>query len=234
MEELLRRLHGVFAAIRSPKDGVAKMITITRFAELGLGADELNHLPRVSENVLARAMEPMNLILVGSQEQAADLFSKAGWRPADPVSFGSMQKALLAIFFNRAYDTGPVTPCYIGKKRQDAAFQKATSIDKFRQRHHLRLWRTSLKTKDGRPVLVGQASYDKDIKTFGFLAFPPIHKIAPELDAERRLVCADLTVVGAKVLGEVQLNEAYADRNAYRDAFFTDGFASIVEVTHVA
>jgi hypothetical protein len=72
---------------------------------------------------------------------------------------------------------------------EDLAFQKM--LNTFAERHHLRLWRSSLTTSEGREIWLGAATHD-----VGWDIRPGVvsHAIDPEIDDERTKVGADLAV----------------------------------------
>ncbi len=230
MEGMLGAARRLFLKINPPAEVEPHHIAAEKLAGFGLDKEELNRLPRLSENAMALPMEPMNLLFIGDTKSLELKFEEAGWAKATPVSFLSAQKALFSLFLNRPFPDGPVSPCYVGEHEQDVAFQKPTNLNTFRQRHHIRIWQTRLKTKHGQPVLIGQVSYDVGIKTIRIFSFPPVHMIDPNLDVERGMVRQDLEAVGAKFVGEIQLNPPFSAQNAYGDEFFTDGKAYVIEV----
>lgn len=66
-------------------------------------------------------------------------------------------------------------------------------LDTFMKRHHLRLWRSTATTPDGREIWLGASTHDT-----GLDVRPGVvsHAIDPDLDAERSKVGADLLVTG--------------------------------------
>lgn len=187
-------------------------------------------IPIVTENALGRAMEPLSILLLGPFGQWVGLLESAGWHKADPVSFRSLQKAMWALFRHGPYTKGPVTPVYIGRQVQDEAMQKPTGTNQFRQRHHLRMWKTNLKSSDNQPITVMHASFDVGIKALGVFSYPPIHRISPHIDAERDLIRDELVYQGAHLLGAIQLSTPFESKNGYGDVYFTDGRAYVLEI----
>jgi hypothetical protein len=70
---------------------------------------------------------------------------------------------------------------------EDFAFEKM--LNTFLKRHHLRLWRTTAATADGRPIWLGASTHDIGLDVHLGVAS---HAIDPNLDWERTKVGADL------------------------------------------
>ncbi len=228
MRFVMRRVRPS-AMIRGRAQQTAKALN-----RVGLDEAVFKLLPRQSFHANGYAMEPMNLIFVGSEEGILHSFLAAGWHEADPVNSTNLVKAYLAIILNRQYLTGPVTPLFVDDRIQTMAFQKSTKINKFRQRHHARIWSTTTRDINGHPIWIAHASYDVAIKADGIFRFPPTHRIDGNIDKERDLVVEDLTQVKAKFRGYVQFQNAFEEINAFNDPYFTDGRAAILEVARVA
>lgn len=210
-----------------------ELVSDAQLHKAKLSREDFDDLPREAFHGNGRPMEPMNLVLIGSEEQVLHSFLEAGWHEADPVSMRNVMHAWSVIIFGRQYLTGPVTPLFVDDRKELMAFQKPTKINKFKQRHHGRIWSTQFQDTDGRPVWIMHASYDINIKGSGALNFPPTHKIAPEIDKERDLLVADLREAGAKLRATLQFQNAFEGFNAFGDEFNTDGKIAIVEMPNV-
>lgn len=197
--------------------------------KLGIHPEVVNELPRHGiryDN--GKPNEPMNLVLFGTAESIYDAWIRAGWYAADPVTPWSLFKSLLALLFDRPYRHGPITPIMAAGHAQEMSFQKPTKINKFRQRHHARVWSTPYASTGGNPVWIGHTSYDVDIKHV--FKFPPAHTIDENLDKERELAIKDLVRAGARYKGYLQLHEDHEGTNAFGDIYTTDGRAAVLEV----
>ncbi len=183
-------------------------------------------LPLYSETLTGKTMEPINFIYVGSLQQIEQLFLSRGWYKADPSTVSNTLKALSVGFQGRQYTNAPVTPSYLNAKPEDLAFQKPTSSNKLKQRHHTRLWRTDFRLPDGREVWVATASFDEGIE-FAGPAKLPTHHIDPNVDAERSYIVSSL---GLKDVSYLQVVNPQAGKNASGDVFFTDGRTVVVEL----
>jgi len=197
---------------------------------IGLTKEIVDELPRHSFHASARPMESMNIIMIGTKSELRRLYAAAGWYEALPVSFWNLLRAQLSIMLNAQFLRGPVTPLYVGINQNDLAFQKPTTINKFRQRHHMRLWKTQYHAATGQPIWIGQASYDIGIKQTGSLIKVPAHEIDPDINAERDLLRSDLLAAGGTDYGYIKLQDEHKGINAFDDKFFADGRAAVVGV----
>lgn len=181
-------------------------------------------LPAYSESILGTPEEPISLIVLAQNEAVfLDAFAKAGWRLADKPGFGTLSRAAFAVWFNKEYETAPVTPAFWRDRPHDFGFQAETQEQGLRQRHHARFWNSGFRTTDGLLIFVGTASFDDGLK-WGL-----IHHIAPDIDAERDFLAADLLGTNAVVLDQrIQLVPPVIGQNLAGDPFFTDGKSVVV------
>ena len=180
-------------------------------------------LPSYSENILGTMQEPISLIVRAPDEATfLQVFAKAGWHRADTPGFTTLPQAAFAIWFNKEYDTAPVTPAFWNDQPHDYGFESEIQNKGLRQRHHARFWKTDFRTTDGLLIFVGTASFDDGLK-WGLT-----HRIDPNIDAERDLLSADLQKTGsissAKMLSLVS---PVLGENLTGDPFFTDGRAAL-------
>jgi hypothetical protein len=205
-----------------------------RHSALLILTDEVvSRLPRHSLSITGARMDPMNLIIIGTDIELRLAFKAAGWHRANPASPVHLLYGLLTVLTGRSYSSGPFTPHFINIGLQDFAFQMVTHKGSFKERHHLRVWRTGINLPDGKRVWVGAGSFDMRLKV-QFL--PPFihHAIDPNVDAERDFIVRTLENQGAYRLKSVPLGEpVLASRphsNAHGAKYFTDGRAVVVEV----
>ena len=108
-------------------------------------------------------------------------------------------------------------------RKQDLAFEQDVG-GSAKQRNHVRFWRTDVKDPNGGEVWVGAATFDRGVglsHTTGQIT----HHIAPDLDAERAALMADL--VEARFVGRTYRlpgsGPTLVGRNGGGDRYFTDG-----------
>lgn len=168
--------------------------------------------------------DPINLGLVGAREDVLRAFAAAGWNPADSITLRTSLAIGLSVILDRPYADAPVSTLLYEGRPQDLAFQKpdGTSPDR---RHHVRFWDRS---RPEVPLWLGAASFDQGVGVSHDTG-QITHHIAPDIDAERDLVIADLKAAGwiASITVEPGTGATTDGRNGGGDAYFTDGMATI-------
>lgn len=166
--------------------------------------------------------DPLNVALVGSEEDVIRAITKAAWRPADPLTFRSSVRIAADSVFDRPDPDAPVSNLYLYGRKEDLAFEKPVGHSP-RERHHVRLWRSN-QLDDGRPIWMGAATFDTGIelsRTTGQVT----HHISPNVDADRDLFIGDLA--RAVPLVETRwvdgFHQELQGRNGGGDPWHTDG-----------
>lgn len=164
--------------------------------------------------------DPLNLVLVGSAQDIEQAFQGAGWSAAKRQDGTSIADTVRAVINGEGYGAAPVSNLYLFGRKEDFAFEKM--LNTFNKRHHLRLWQTSARAPDGRPIWLGAATHDTGIDIHPGVVS---HATDPDLDDERSQVEADL-VAGGDVQA-VQLvarpNPLTSGMTATGGAWHTDG-----------
>jgi hypothetical protein len=144
-----------------------------------------------------------------------------GSRRSDYTAFiaGNLSSVLL----DRPYPGAPVSPLYYDGRREELAFEKpvGNSADK---RHHIRLWMVLKDGEENRPVWLGAVTFDRGVG-FSHYTGAVTHHIAPDIDAERQLIEANLQSAGMiearyTVAG---VGPTLRGRNGEGDLYYTDG-----------
>ena len=143
--------------------------------------------------------DPLNLVIVGSEADIRETFRAAGWDVPERGTSSSLIATVRAAVSEQGYGKAPVSDLYLYGQRENLAFEKM--LNTFTKRHHLRLWRSPVKTTAGREIWLGAATHD-----IGLDIHPGVvsHAIDPNLDLERAKVGADLILSG-HVAGEALL-----------------------------
>ncbi len=166
--------------------------------------------------------DPLNIALVGSEEDVVRALLTAGWRPADPLSFRSSVRIAVDTVIDKPDPDAPVSNLYLYGRREDLAYEKPIGHSP-RERHHVRFWKTD-KLDEGRVVWIGSAAFDIGVelsRTTGEVT----HHIAPDVDAERDLLIADLTKSGRveKLRWVNGFHQELQGRNGGGDPWRTNG-----------
>jgi LssY C-terminus len=176
--------------------------------------------------------DPINVGLVGSKTDVLCAMKAAAWYPADPVTLRSSIAIAGSVLLNRPYRDAPVSRLFYEGRRQDLAFEKPVGRSADR-RHHVRFWQVLASGQEDRPVWLGAVTFDRGVG-FSHDNGQITHHIAPDVDAERDLLAADLEA--AKVVESTYEVSGVAPtlngRNGEGDRYYTDGeikFSVLVE-----
>jgi len=176
--------------------GLAEMAASGSFNQLPSGvpaavARMLEGAPQRASGKEGKPGDPLNLVVIGNGTEILTVFNKAGWGEAERKTGKSLLDTVRAVAGDQGFGRAPVSDLYLYGHREDLAFER--TLNTFMKRHHLRLWRTTSTTPDGREIWLGAATHDT-----GLDVHPGVvsHAIDPDLDAERAKVGADLRVTG--------------------------------------
>ena len=172
---------------------------------------------------LGIAGDALNVGLEGSRDDVLCAMRAAGWRPADPVTFRSSVRIADSVLLRRAYPTAPVSPLFYDGRRQDLAFEKPSGVSPS-TRHHVRFWKALDAGDDGAPLWLGAATFDRSVGVSHYTG-QVTHHVAPDIDAERDLLTADLAAAGmVEAAYQVSgVGPTVFARNGGGDPYFTDG-----------
>jgi hypothetical protein len=180
-------------------------------------------LPMVTMTAQGIPGDPINVGLIGDNNDVLCAMHAAGWYPADPVTLRSSIEIVGSVLLDRPYRDAPVSPLYYLGRREDLAFEKPAgrSAD---HRHHVRFWKVLDHGEENRPVWLGDATFDRSVGVSSYTG-AVTHHIAADIDAERVLLTADLEAAGM-VTAKYQvtgIGPTLAGRNGGGDLYFTDG-----------
>jgi hypothetical protein len=167
--------------------------------------------------------DPINIALVGTQDELRTSMSAAKWIVADPLGLKSDMKIAAATVLEHPYAAAPVSDLFLWGRREDIAFEQPFGNDP-RRRHHVRFWKSRQLDEQGRPLWVGSISFDRRVglsHTTGQVT----HHISGDVDAERDRLFDELKKSGGIV--NMQIVEGFhkvlSGRNGGGDAWHTDG-----------
>jgi LssY C-terminus len=171
--------------------------------------------------------DPLNLVIVGDRTSIQECLGT--WDETESITFGTAWKTAKAFLLESQYRYAPVSPLYLGGRRQDVALQRARV--RVNQRLHLRLWSTGVRF-DGQPVWIGQVSRDIGVRFTVQTWNLTTHQIDPDVDEARDYVLDNLLATRrvARVGLTSGVEAAPADvprRNLTGDPYFTDGLRAV-------
>ncbi|MEK7619259.1 MAG: LssY C-terminal domain-containing protein [Patescibacteria group bacterium] len=185
-------------------------------------------LPRYSETLLGKRTEPINMVIVASEDALQNSFVKMGWSHSDPITIPNLARALKATVLNAPYLEAPGAPTFWNTRPNDFSFQKSTPQNSVRERHHVHVWRTSFKTEHEEPIWFLTAHFDVGIKLKSALIVPT-HRTDPAIDKERDALRRDFEHFGlVESIREFALVEPTLGKNIVGDQFFTDGKSLLI------
>lgn len=183
----------------------------------------LDGAPRIAHTATGIPGDPLNVGLVGTEEQIHRALLAAKWFPADPITLESSMRIAGSTVFHRPYEDAPVSSLYLWGRKQDLAFEQPVGEDA-RRRHHVRFWRSEKLDTNGRPLWLGAVTFDTRVglsHTTGEIT----HHISPDVDAERDKLMADLKQADALV--DVDWVDGFhvtlTGKNGGGDPYQTDG-----------
>jgi hypothetical protein len=188
---------------------------------------DLSGGPRVTQTANGIAGDPVNLGIVGSEEEVIRAMTGANWYPADPVTLRSSLRIAVDSVFRRPDDEAPVSPLFLFGRKQDLAFEQPVGNSP-RQRHHVRFWRWD-REYQGQPVWFGAATYDTRVG-FSHTTGQITHHIGPDVDAERNQIMSELKEKG-RIRENYYLDAFHAalhGRNGGGDDWQTDGRLGVI------
>ena len=171
--------------------------------------------------------DPVNIGLVGSEAELVRGMTAAGWFPADPITFASSVRIAADTVFRRPDDDAPVSNLFLFGRKQDLAFEQPLTGGPGK-RHHVRFWLWD-ELYEGRQGWFGAATYDRSVG-FSHTTGQVTHHIAPDVDAERDRLVAELQKAG--VAQSVEWKDGFhtecEGHNGGGDPWRTDGRLAIV------
>jgi hypothetical protein len=183
----------------------------------------LANLPMVTRTAQGIPGDPINVGMVGDNKDVLCAMQAAGWFPADPVTLRSSIEIAGSVLLDRPYRDAPVSPLYYLGRREDLAFEKPVG-DSADHRHHVRFWKVLDQGQEQRPVWLGAVTYDRSVGVSHYTG-AITHHIGADIDAERKLLAADLEAAGM-VTAKYQvtgIGPTMTGRNGGGDPYYTDG-----------
>jgi hypothetical protein len=191
----------------------------------GQGWDDHPTVTRTRDGISG---DPLNVALVGTQDEVIEALTAAGWYPADPTTWRSSVRIVSSVMLRRAYHQAPMSNLYLWGRSQDLAFQRPFSKSPAK-RHHVRFWLSEELTEGDRPLWLGAATFDQRVG-FSHRTGQITHHVAAKVDEERDTLINDLKK------GDRVVEVRYVDGapctgcNGGGDRYVSDGKRAIVFV----
>lgn len=188
---------------------------------------------RTSDGLLG---DPVNLALLGSEDQVHAAMHRAGWTQADDVDLKSSRRIVLSTLTRRSYAEAPVSPLFIFSRQQDFAYQQEVDGSPGK-RHHVRFWRCPpgwVLPGGVRVDWLAAGTYDRSVG-LSLFTLQITHKIEENTDDERDHILATLkkAVPEAEVSVIRDFSTGYHARNGGGDTISTDGDLPVVDLAPV-
>jgi len=170
-----------------------------------------------------KAMDPTNLMFVGSAEEIDRAFHAAGWTGSRALSPAAALGVMRAIAEEHADANAPMRTLLLNGGEADMDRQKA--LNTFSKRHHIRFWKLP-EQLDGAAVWASTATWD--VNTTFSLRYGFTHQVQNDTDLERDKVVRDLAFAGCvDEVAYVPRGLAETDSGRSHD-FLTDGRVAVV------
>jgi hypothetical protein len=154
----------------------------------------LRKIPRRVSDPQGKPGDMVNTLLVGTQEQVVQVFTRAGWVRVDRSVQDAVMNAVIDSLEKKDYLTMPMSTLYLFDRPQDFGFAHAEPVRVAMSRNHLRVWKSPYQV-DGRPLWCVAATHD-----IGFERDERnnkvTHKIDPAVDGEREYLNDTLSRTG--------------------------------------
>ncbi|ODA66132.1 hypothetical protein A7A08_02985 [Methyloligella halotolerans] len=104
--------------------GLGAYVILPYAVRMGLKIQLRKHVPRYTVTGDGLPGDPVNLALIGTEDELRAAFGAAGWHTADPLGLTSSLHMAQAFLLNRPYPTAPFSTLYLFGRGQDLGFQK--------------------------------------------------------------------------------------------------------------
>jgi LssY C-terminus len=188
--------------------GIAAYVVLPRAIRMVLKILQSKRVPSYTITGDGLPGDPVNVVLVGTQQQLREAFAALGWSVADRLSLASSWGMVRTFVLNTPYPSAPFSTLYLFGRGQDIGFQKAIENSP-RKRHHIRFWAlsqtraqatwgtaefwlTSERPPDNESVLwIGAGTRDTGL-SLTRLSFQITHATDSDTNAERNYIVDEL------------------------------------------
>jgi hypothetical protein len=177
--------------------------------------------------------DPVNLALMGEEEQLHAAMTAAGWVRADPVTMRSSLRIVTSTLSRRSYHEAPVSPLFLFGRMQDFAYQQEVAGNPAK-RHHVRFWRTPeawLLPGGARVEWLAAGTFDRAVG-LSLFTLQVTHKIDADTDIERDFIVKSVLDASSAARLEIlrDFSTGYHSRNGGGDSISTDGHLPVLDL----
>jgi hypothetical protein len=224
------RLASRLAAPSVSSDQPAPTVVAAGFAASPITAEILARIPRQVLSSDGHPGDVVNLLIIGNKQDVRKAIGAAGWSRIACTKMGAVWHDVFDAIDIRHYRGLPMSKLYLFGRQQDVSYSNAKTPFSWWGRHHFRIWQAPFEV-DGQTLWIGAATHDVGLRWQG--GHPHlIHKIDPDVDAERQYVSKSLGHTGRlELLGYVTPTDAPTEaRTATGEHFYTDGRVLVMKV----
>jgi hypothetical protein len=187
----------------------------------------LEDAPKTTVTAQGIPGDPLNVALIGTEDQVVRAMIASGWEAADPVTWQSSVRIASSVLRNHPYADAPVSSLFVFGRKQDLAFEKPVG-ESARRRHHVRFWKSTELGRGWVPLWIGAVTFDRSVG-LSHRTGQITHHIGPDIDAERDGLFADLRTGGwlTEQFQVTGIGPTILGRNGGGDRYFTDGELTI-------
>lgn len=193
-------------------------------------ADILSRIPRQVFSSTGQPGDVVNLLIIGDRRDVRKAIGAAGWSRIACTKLGAVWHDIFDAIDIRGYRGVPMSKLYLFGRQQDVSYSNAKTPFSWWGRHHFRIWQAPFEV-DGQTLWIGAATHDIGLRWQG--GHPHlVHKIDPNVDAERQYVSNSLGHTGRlEMLGYVTPPDATTKAwTATGEQFYTDGRVMVLKV----
>jgi hypothetical protein len=195
-----------------------------------ISLDVMSQIPRQVLSARGHPGDVTNFLVIGSKHDMKKAMDAAGWDTVASTKIGVIWRDMFESLYAKAYRGIPMTKLYLYGRQQDFGYAHSRGLLSVRNRHHFRIWKAPFEI-DGQTVWVGAATHDVALHHEGhFLHL--IHKIDPNVDAERQFISNTLIKTGRVITrGYVTAPGALTKaRTIEGEDFYTDGRTLVLQL----
>ena len=168
--------------------------------------------------------DPLNVSLVGSEDEVVAALERAGWKPADAITLKSSARIARKRAAPPPRSRRPRLQSLLRGPPPGPGVREAGGRQRATSATTSGFWRVLDEGAEGRPVWLGAATFDASVGLSRYTG-QITHHISPDIDAERDGLIFDLNEAGAlaQIYQVTGSGPTLLGRNGEGDRYITDG-----------